>query len=179
MGSVAVLALIGGGIFMVVRRRRHQVGEVDGNDNYAAGPPGTRNHELEQGTIIKPFTYTKSRISTTDLQSLSGKGSRLQSLQNSLLVGQQLEPAFVHGKLAGGDNRNTAGLLSGGSNNSRTRNQQLSENGLSSPLMEIMVDSDRSLRDEVENLRREVERIRHGGVETASEAPPPSYRDDL
>lgn len=57
------------------------------------------------------------------------------------------------------------------------RIEQHSVNRPSMPLLGTVTQRERALRNEVEFLRRQVERYRHGGIETASEAPPPSYRD--
>lgn len=57
----------------------------------------------------------------------------------------------------------------------RTGTRQRDESGSESVQLATMMS--RELRSEVEGLRRDLERIRQGVVETGSEVPPPSYND--
>lgn len=190
-GVSGITILVGGGVFVIMRRRR-QASRADSADIIAS--PGTnQGYNMGRGITIEPFPYTDSRNLNHDVHQPASKACRLQpSRTEDPMESREISQGHVNdisksssaraSSHAGGGKSVTSivPLLAGTkTGSSRAGNQQTrrTEGALSSPLLETMRNRDRSLRDEVEDLRREVERIRDDGIETASEAPP-TYRDD-
>lgn len=155
-----------------------------GNSNHALQTPTSEVTQIQRSpgevSYVRVPVYEKGRL----------VGTHGYSQEPALISGESAASSSPRDRSshAGDESRSSGELLSavsgsgyastGSSSRTRTAERQRSESGSSSALLETMMNRDRALRDEVENLRREVELIRHGGIETASEAPPPSYRDD-
>lgn len=167
VGGIAGFILIGTALHLFQRRRRSL---SSGDVTYPQYGGRSLNEYLgnsrtERPSTILPFLLSTSVIPPRNNRPLQGKYSRLNSSRSDTQIAI--------------DEENT-GVRSLTSKLRRDDSDRVDSEPTPSALAAMMLNRERVLRDEMENLRREVQMIRHGeGIETDSIAAPPTYRDDL